>query len=58
VLETDSPDMPILGHQGEKNHPKNLKIILNELNVLRSESEQTIADQVFENSKSMYVICE
>ncbi len=58
VLETDSPDMPVLGRQGEKNHPKNLKIILNELNVLRSESEQTIAEQVFENSKAMYAICE
>lgn len=58
VLETDAPDMPIFGHQGENNHPKNLKIILNELNVLRSEDKQTIADQVFKNSKSMYTICE
>lgn len=58
VLETDAPDMPIFDHQGENNHPKKLNIILNELNVLRSEDEQTIAEQVFENSKAMYMICE
>jgi len=54
VLETDSPDMPVFGHQGEKNRPGNLKIILNELNILRRESEQMIAAQVFKNSEILY----
>jgi TatD DNase family protein len=58
VLETDAPDMPIFGQQGQENHPKNLRNILNELILLRSESEQTIAGQVFRNSQSMYLICE
>lgn len=58
VLETDSPDMPIFGRQGQKNRPSNVIFVLNELNVLRSESVQTIAVQIFKNSKAMYSICE
>ncbi|MDV7104699.1 TatD family hydrolase [Vibrio sp. TH_r3] len=56
VLETDSPDMPLNGYQGEKNHPKNLPITLNELILLRSESEQTVAKQVYDNSLLAYNI--
>ncbi|WP_413283852.1 TatD family hydrolase [Vibrio sp. MA40-2] len=56
VLETDSPDMPLNGYQGQKNHPKKLPITLNELIMLRNESEQTVAKQLYRNSLSAYNI--
>lgn len=58
VLETDAPDMPLSGFQGQKNLPERVIKVLNELNVLRSESEQTVADQVLKNSKALFTICE
>ncbi len=51
VLETDSPDMPVFGYQGEKNHPQNMRYILNALVMLRSESEQQIVNQLYRNSE-------
>lgn len=58
VLETDAPDMPIIGYQGEPNHPSKLIHVLNELAVLRTESKQSIASQLWENSNSAFFICE
>ncbi|MGR5131283.1 TatD family hydrolase [Vibrio alfacsensis] len=58
VLETDAPDMPILGYQGEPNHPSKLIHILNELSLLHSQQKQSIASQLWENSNSVFSICE
>lgn len=58
VLETDAPDMPLNGYQGQKNRPERVAEVLNELILLRSESEQTVAEQVFENSKTVFTNCE
>lgn len=58
VLETDAPDMPIIGYQGEPNHPSKLIHVLNELALLRTESKQSIASQLWENSNSAFFICE
>ena len=58
VLETDAPDMPILGYQGEPNHPSKLIHVLNELSLLHTESKQSIASQLWENSNSAFFICE
>ncbi|WCE29139.1 TatD family hydrolase [Vibrio sp. SCSIO 43137] len=57
VLETDAPDMPLSGYQGEKNVPERVLNVLNELNVLRNEPEQTVADTLYKNSLSVFTIC-
>lgn len=49
VLETDSPDMPINGKQGQRNSPINLIAILHELAVLRNESKEQIIKQCYKN---------
>lgn len=58
VLETDAPDMPLYGHQGKPNHPKNIISILEALIFLRNESQQTVASQLWENSHSLFTVCE
>lgn len=50
VLETDAPDMPLYGYQGQPNHPKRLPLILKTLAELRGVSEQELAPQLFQNS--------
>ncbi|GAB7229494.1 TatD family hydrolase [Vibrio rotiferianus] len=58
VLETDAPDMPILGYQGEPNHPAKLIHILNQLSELHNREKQSIAESLWENSNSAFSICE
>lgn len=58
VLETDSPDMPLNGHQGKNNHPKMLGEILSCLASLKGLPEQTIAEIVWKNSNFAFNICE
>jgi TatD DNase family protein len=43
LLETDSPDMPILGYQGQRNEPANITEVLQTLTKLREESKELIA---------------
>ncbi|PWI35395.1 deoxyribonuclease [Vibrio albus] len=54
VLETDAPDMPLYGYQGRPNHPMMLKMVLNELILLRKEEEQTIACQIWQNGCNLF----
>ncbi|MFT5838956.1 MAG: TatD DNase family protein [Flavobacteriales bacterium] len=42
VLETDAPDMPLMGKQGQRNSPEYLPEILECLLLLRKESKQEI----------------
>jgi TatD DNase family protein len=42
VLETDAPDMPLIGKQGQRNSPEYLPEILESLLALRSETKQEI----------------
>ncbi len=58
VLETDAPDMPMYGNQGNVNHSKYLVTILNELFLLRKEPKQSIAAQIWQNSHRAFGICE
>lgn len=58
VLETDAPDMPLCGYQGQNNHPSRLPLVLNELLLLRNEDKQTVASSVWKNSNSVFSICE
>ncbi|WP_394247767.1 TatD family hydrolase [Vibrio profundi] len=58
VLETDAPDMPFHGRQGNVNHSKYLQALLDELSLIRKETKQSIASQVWENSHKVFGICE
>ncbi|MEH6575864.1 MAG: TatD family hydrolase [Amphritea sp.] len=44
VLETDSPDMPLCGYQGQVNYPERVAIVLQQLAVLRQESINKLAE--------------
>jgi len=43
LLETDSPDMPISGDQGDRNEPANIAKVLHSLAKLRQQPEKLIA---------------
>jgi len=58
LLETDAPDMPLFGHQGQANHPRMLLCVLKEFNNLRAESKQTIAAQIWSKSNNLFSKCE
>lgn len=58
VLETDAPDMPLSGHQGEDNHPKMLAAVLDCLAELRPESKSEIGQAVWDNSSRALGLCE
>lgn len=58
VLETDSPDMPLNGHQGKPNHPKMIAQILTCLSELKEMPKQTVAENVWKNSNLAFGICE
>lgn len=49
VLETDAPDMPPMGKQGQRNTPLNLLMVLNELVSLREEDKDLIISQCRQN---------
>ncbi|WP_194436319.1 TatD family hydrolase [Vibrio fluminensis] len=54
VFETDAPDMPLSGYQGEANQPKFVKDVLSSFILLRNESEQTISRIVAKTAKKMF----
>lgn len=57
VLETDAPDMPLYGYQGQPNHPYHVSNIFKYLCLLRPESPQTVADQLGVNSNRLFDFC-
>ncbi|MDW6001699.1 TatD family hydrolase [Vibrio mangrovi] len=54
VLETDAPDMPLYGLQGQDNHPKYLPLVLQELAQLRACSITDIAETLWFNSHQIF----
>ncbi len=54
VLETDAPDMPLCGLQGQANHPKYLGKVLDELATLRGADKAEMAEQLWINSVSVF----
>ncbi len=56
VLETDAPDMPFYGHQGEVNHPLYLPLALQVLAELRFESQEELARQIWLNSHRLFAL--
>lgn len=58
VLETDAPDMPLDGLQGQLNEPKNTRFVLETIASLRNSSVQSFAVQVWKNSNALFELCE
>lgn len=52
VLETDSPDMPLMGKQGQRNSPEYLPKIFEALLGLRYESKQDVMQACLENVRT------
>lgn len=56
VLETDAPDMPLCGQQGQRNTPENLSLILDTLAELRQETKQQVAAVTTDNCRQLFAI--
>jgi len=54
VLETDAPDMPLAGYQGQANRPERVAEVFQILCQLRSEPAEQIAEQLRQNSQSLF----
>ena len=54
VLETDSPDMPLSGHQGERNEPKRIAEVCRVVAKLRGETEADIAAYSTANAARLF----
>lgn len=56
VLETDAPDMPLEGHQGERNSPAWIPEIAHTLSELRGDSLATVAQVTTDNVLEIFNI--
>ncbi|AGB79795.1 Mg-dependent DNase [Enterobacteriaceae bacterium strain FGI 57] len=54
VLETDAPDMPLNGYQGQPNRPERVAQVFAELCALRPEPPEQIADMLWANSSQLF----
>ncbi len=54
LLETDAPDMPVLGFQGEPNRPERLNVSFRALCALRTESPEQIAETIWQTSEKLF----
>lgn len=54
VLETDAPDMPLSGFQGQDNHPKQLPLVLDALAELHQQEADKIAPQLEKNVAELF----
>ena len=54
LLETDAPDMPLQGFQGQANRPERVKNVWQCLCELRSESPEEIAETLRENTRTLF----
>lgn len=54
LLETDSPDQPLHGHQGQRNEPALLTEILSVVACLRRESEVQVAASTSDNARRLF----
>lgn len=56
LLETDAPDMPLQGHQGERNSPEYLLEVAQTLATLRATSLEEVARQTTENARYLFQV--
>ncbi|WP_417658026.1 TatD family hydrolase [Pseudidiomarina aestuarii] len=54
VLETDAPDMPVAGQQGQRNEPAQVVTVLQSLLDLREEDEAIIRRQLWQSSCQLF----
>nr|WP_282553405.1 TatD family hydrolase [Providencia sneebia] len=54
VFETDAPDMPVSGFQGQSNRPERIQSIFQSLCELRPEPPDEIANQLYKNSQTLF----
>lgn len=54
VLETDAPDMPLNGYQGEPNRPERIQEVFAHLCSLRSEPPEIIAITLMNNTRDLF----
>jgi TatD DNase family protein len=54
LLETDSPDQPLHGHQGQRNEPARLAEVLKVVAELRNQSESEIAEATSKNARRLF----
>lgn len=54
LLETDSPDQPLHGHQGQRNEPALLVEVLAMVASLRGESEAQVAASTSDNTRRLF----
>ncbi|MEO5353974.1 MAG: TatD family hydrolase [Magnetococcus sp. XQGC-1] len=53
VLESDAPDLPPAGHQGERNEPCHLPLVAQSLAVLRGVSPEEIMETTSRNARTV-----
>lgn len=56
LLETDAPDMPLYGFQGQPNRPEQAARVFATLCELRRESPEEIANAMIDNTKEIFTI--
>ncbi|MDY7117225.1 TatD family hydrolase [Halomonas sp. SSL-5] len=54
VLETDSPDMPLAGHQGERNEPARVVEVCRSVAALRHQAPETVAANSTANARRLF----
>ena len=54
VLESDAPDMPLCGKQGQRNSPEYLPLVLSTIAELRNQTIDEIAHQLFQNTTQLF----
>ncbi|EKE82873.1 TatD family hydrolase [Idiomarina xiamenensis] len=51
LLETDSPDMPLSGYQGQRNEPARIARVVRELAVILGQPEAELRQQLWQNTQ-------
>ena len=54
LLETDSPDMPVFGFQGQPNRPERIVNVFQALCDLRTETPEQIREVIWQNSLALF----
>lgn len=54
VLETDSPDMPLAGHQGRRNEPANVSEVCRAVAALRKQAPESVATNSTANARRLF----
>ncbi|HCC10442.1 MAG TPA: metal-dependent hydrolase, partial [Atlantibacter hermannii] len=54
LLETDAPDMPLNGWQGQPNRPERIALVFDTLCELRREAPEDIAAAIRENTLQVF----